>query len=279
MKIREEKQKINKKLKIFYISIIVICIIAVMLAVYIQLYLEDDNSYYSAMTEEQENKAKIEFEKLFTNDIEYSKNNNYKINKIDVNKDLIYTEYHKLETKENSYDINVNIPFINIDNPSVEKINKEIRDIFQTKAENTLNTQNRNIIYTVSFYSHISNNILSLVIRSTLKEGTSAQRDIIKTYNFDLANQEEITVQQILNIKNINEQVANKKIKEEIKKEAKRIDELAQLGYNIYSRDYTNEMYEIKNVTEIFIGKDDIIYIIFAYGNQNETSEMDIIVM
>ena len=40
----------------------------------------------------------------------------------------------------------------------------------------------------------ISNNILSLVVRSTLKEGSNnPQRDIVQTYNYDLTNQKKIT--------------------------------------------------------------------------------------
>ena len=33
-----------------------------------------------------------------------------------------------------------------------------------------------------------SNNILSVIVRSTLKEGTNPQRDIVQTYNYDLIN-------------------------------------------------------------------------------------------
>ena len=38
-------------------------------------------------------------------------------------------------------------------------------------------------------------------------------------------------------------------------------------------------MYSINNVKEYFLGKDNAFYIIYAYGNQNLTDEMDIIVM
>ena len=46
-----------------------------------------------------------------------------------------------------------------------------------------------------------------------------------------------------------------------------------------YTRDYTSDIYNINNVTEYFMGEDNALYIIYAYGNLNHTSEMDIVVM
>ena len=54
---------------------------------------------------------------------------------------------------------------------------------------------------------------------------------------------------------------------------------LINLGYPLYARDYTSDTYNINNVTEYFLGNDNILYIIYAYGNQNHTSEMDIVEM
>ena len=39
------------------------------------------------------------------------------------------------------------------------------------------------------------------------------------------------------------------------------------------------EIYNINNVTEYFIGKDNALYIIYAYGNENNTNEMDVVIM
>jgi len=83
----------------------------------------------------------------------------------------------------------------------------------------------------------------------------------------------------MLELKGITKNEASKKIKEEIKTVQKRVEELAGLGYSVYSRDYTSDIYSVNNVTEYFMGKDNILYIIYAYGNLNHTSEMDIVVM
>ena len=151
--------------------------------------------------------------------------------------------------------------------------------MFEVKAKSVLNSKNNNVIYTVNYSAYVSNNILSLVVRSTLKEGTNAQRDIVQTYNFDLTNKKECTIDEMLKLKGITKNDASKKIKDEIKIVQKRVEELAQLGYTVYPRDYTSDIYSANNITEYFIGKDNALYIIYAYGNLNHTSEMDIVVM
>ena len=121
---------------------------------------------------------------------------------------------------------------------------------------------------------------MSLVVRSTLKEGSNnPQRDIVQTYNYDLTNQKKITIDDMLKLKGITKKEANQKIKEEIKLVQQKVENFKKLGYNIYERDYTNDMYSVNNVTEYFMGENNALYIIYAYGNQNYTSEMDIVVM
>ena len=52
-----------------------------------------------------------------------------------------------------------------------------------------------------------------------------------------------------------------------------------KLGYTTYKRDYTSDIYNINNVTDYFMGEDNALYIIYAYGNENNTNEMDIVIM
>ena len=83
----------------------------------------------------------------------------------------------------------------------------------------------------------------------------------------------------MLKLKGITKKEANQKIREEIKSQQEKSDELDKLGYQTYKRDYTSDMYSINNVNEYFIGKDNALYIIYAYGNENNTNEMDVIIM
>lgn len=277
----EDKNKMSNKLKIFYISIIVICIISVILAIVLQS--KTDEEEYSKkvpqMDQEQINTYKDEFDTIFKNKVNYMENNSYKIMKVKKEEEIIYTGYHIKENKINDYELDVNIPYINIVNETTEKFNEQIKDIFEKKAKSVLNTQGNNIIYTVNYSAYVTNNILSLVVRSTLREGNNPQRDIVQTYNYDLTEQKEYTMEQFLEIKGMSKQQANQRIKEEIKEVQKKVEQLSQLGYSVYARDPNNDIYSINNVTEYFIGENNALYIIFAYGNENNTNEMDIVVI
>ena len=276
------KVKKNKRLKIFYIGIISICVIAIISAIVVQIVKTNDASAVAKLpqlTEDQKNQHKDEFEKIFQNKVNYLENNSYKISKLSSDKEIVYIGYQNNDSKLNDYDLKVHIPYININNDTIEEFNTQIKDIFEKKAKSIINTQNNNVIYTVDYSAYISNNVLSLVVRSTLKEGTNPQRDIIQTYNYDLTNQKEYTIDDMLNAKGITKKEANQKIKEEIKQQQEKAEELEKLGYTTYKRDYTSDIYNINNATEYLMGEDNALYIIYAYGNQNNTNEMDVVIM
>lgn len=277
----EDESKKNRGLKIFYISILAVCIIAIILTVIIQIVGENETvgSNLPELTDSEISQYEEEFYNIFDNKVNYAENNSYKISKLEPNEEIIYSGYQSHESKINDFELEVNIPYININNDVVEEFNNQIKETFEKKAKSILNSQNNNVIYTVDYSAYVSNNILSLVVRSTLKEGTNPQRDIIQTYNYDLSNQKEYTIDDMLQLKGITKKQANQTIKEEIKKEQEKSEELQQLGYTTYARDYTSDMYSINNVTEYFMGEDNALYIVYAYGNENNTNEMDIIVM
>lgn len=280
----EDDSKKKKKLRIFYIGILITCILAVVLTIVLQVKGNDtivgDTTKLPQVADAQKSQYKEKFESIFDNKVNYLENNSYKISRIDNNnKEIIYIGYKNQDNKINDYELDVNIPYINIDNSIIEDFNTQIKDIFEKKAKSIINTQNNNVIYTVNYSAYVSNNILSLVIRSTLKEGMNPQRDIIQTYNYDLTNQKEYTIDEILTAKGITKKEANQKIKDEIKEQQEKADELAKLGYTTYKRDYTSDMYSINNVTEYFLGEDNALYIIYAYGNENNTNEMDVVIM
>ncbi len=281
----QNKTDNEKKLKIFYIGILSICVIAIIATIVLQTMGEEENlpgegiQELKKLTDEQISEHKAEFNEIFQNKVNYAENNSYKITKLEEDKEIIYIGYQSNETQINDYDLKVNIPYININNETINEFNTQIKDIFEKKARSVLNTQGNNIIYTVDYSAYIQNNILSLVVRSTLKEGSNPQRDIIQTYNYDLTNKKKCTIDDMLEMKNITKKDANQKIKDEIKKVQENVEEFEKLGYTIYKRDYTSDIYNINNVTEYFMGKDNALYIIYAYGNENNTAERDIVVM
>lgn len=218
---------------------------------------------------------KTGFDQIFTNEVQNAQGQEQK--KKESDKALVYTKTEKKESKLNSYDIEVHIPYINIDNPIIEEYNQEIES-FVEKTNQILESQNKNTIYTVEYVANVQDDILSLIIRSNLKEGTAAQRVIIETYNYDLRNNKEITLDKVLRIENLDKGKIQEKIKSEIELEQKKVQDLKDLGYNIYSRDVRSDIYQLNQVKEFYL-TDHTLYIIFPYGNETFTSEMDLIVI
>lgn len=285
----EDDSKKQKRLKIFYISVIVICIIAIIAALVIQIVKEKNpvitgnntgsGSQLPELSDNEISEYKEQFNNIFENKVNYLENNAYRIDKIYEEEEIVYLGYQNNESKVNDYELNVNIPYINIKNETINEFNNQIRETFEQKAKSVLNTQGNSVIYTVDYSAYVSNNILSLVVKSTLKEGGNPQREIVQTYNYDLANQQRCTIDAMLELKGITKKDATQKIEDEIQTVQERVEELAELGYTVYQRDYTSDIYDINNATEYFLGEDNALYIIYAYGNENHTSEMDIVVM
>lgn len=281
-----KETEIGKKQIIIYISIILICIISIVIAFYVQFYARIDiasliglkeKKEFGQKTEEEIETLKSNFNTVFINNIENDNDeNNGK--KEQQDRKIVYTKYEKKESKINSYDLEVHIPYINIDNEVVKKYNQKIEEIFANKARNILGSENKNIIYNVEYVANIYDGILSVMVKSNLKEGSNAQKVVVQTYNYDLRNNKEITIDEMLKIKGMDKQLVQNKINDEISEEEKKVEDLKNLGYNIYTRDTSSNMYDIENASEFYV-TEDTLYIIYAYGNQTSTSEMDLVIL
>lgn len=281
-----KETEIGKKQIIIYISIILICIISIVIAFYVQFYARIDiaslvglkeKKEFGQKTEEEIEALKSNFNTVFINNIENDNDeNNGK--KEQQDRKIVYTKYEKKESKINSYDLEVHIPYINIDNEVVKKYNQKIEEIFANKARNILGSENKNIIYNVEYVANIYDGILSVMVKSNLKEASNAQKVVVQTYNYDLRNNKEITIDEMLKIKGMDKQLVQNKINDEISEEEKKVEDLKNLGYNIYTRDTSSNMYDIENASEFYV-TEDTLYIIYAYGNQTSTSEMDLVIL
>ena len=278
------KDKISTRAVIIYTVSIISCIIALIIIGLSIYYGSDELDRLitvggSSLSQEDEQYQLLvsNFDDIFQNHLEeYTTDVNIK--KIDEAQELVYTYYTKNENKKNSYDLNLNIPYINIDNETIAAYNEEIKQTYEATAERILQTENKNIIYSMQYEATIENDILSLIIRVNLKEGSNAQRLIIQTFNYDLKNNKEINLEEMINLKQLNTNDVQNKINEEINSEYQRVEDLRSLGYEIFERNPENEMYKIENSQEFFV-KDGNIYIIYAYGNENFTSEMDLVIV
>lgn len=277
-----EKEKIPKQRIIIYITIISICIISIAVVIGVQILGNDmvDNIFginkITKRSEEEAANLKSNFENIFDNSLEDK--GEYEIKKIEQHKETIYTSYSK-EEKNDKYEIEVNLPYININNKEVQDFNNEIKETFEGKAEEILKSQDKNnVIYEVKYKAYIEDNILSLIIYSDLKQNTSAQRVIIQTFNYDIKENKKLIFEDTINNYKLKKEEVQNKINNDIQKEQKKSEELIQLGYNVFSRDTNSDIYKIENISEYFIYKNNI-YVIFAYGNNKITSEKDIVII
>lgn len=278
------KSKISKRLITIYISIFVICTIGIGIALYLQYFKEEKIEIVFGITDSEEqdeyNELKSQFNNIFENKIEKNQSDELNIEKINNDYDIVVTA-HKYQENEGNQTIEAYIPYLNLKNENAREINTEINERFGNKAKSYLDRiSNIDIIYKVEYEAYVQNNILSLVIRSELREGSNSQKVEIQTYNYHLVENRLVTLEEILKLKNIDVSIANSKIKSEIQAIQEQNQPLIEQGYPFYQRDYTLEMYNVEYVKQYFLGKDGMLYVVFPYGNEDgqNTNETDIVI-
>lgn len=275
----------NKTVRyILYFVILAICIMAVFIGVYnmelVSAQRESNrinNETEVNITEDKETTAD-KFKKLFTNDFTSSNYDDSKIAKLYPDRPLVISESQKTE-KDGQYKIDAYLPIININSEVATKCNNDTIANFGERANTLMSstTTRGYTIYDTSFTSYINNNILSVAIMGSLKEGNNAQRIIVKSYNYNLDTGKEVQISEVLNQKGIEAELVNKKINTKIQEAIDHANVVSKTGYEVYKRNITDEIYNVKNVNNYIIGPDGVIYIIYAYGNSNNTSELDVI--
>ena len=279
-----EKDKVSKKRIAIYVILISICVLALIVAVCVQILGNDfTNSIFGvstlkSKTEEEEQELRVNFDNLFLNNLQINGEMTQDISKIDENQDYVFTKYSTEEKNTGNYELSINIPYINIDSEVVNEFNTEIEEIFERKVESILESEDKNVLFTIEYQAYVENNILSVIIKSNLKQGSAAQQVIVQTYNYDLLNQKEVTLSDEIELLGLDKNAIQSKIREEIKQEQKKAEDLQDLGYEIYSRDSNSDMYDIENSNVFFLHEQNL-YIIYPYGNDALTSEMDLVII
>lgn len=278
----------NKTPKIIYIFVAIFCILAVIVGVYEQFVQNNiNNTVFTGVGEEneEEDTDKTQEElyadvtKLFTNefiDNEYDKTG---IIKKDNQNDIIYTIYNLKEATD-SYEIDIKVPYINIESAKINELNNITQDIFLAKANEVLKKTDTEIMtmYNIDYIAYINSDILSMAIKSTIKEGQNSQRVIIQTYNYNLKTEELVNLNDIITLKKLNKEEVNSKIIDIIKQADEQSKIIEAMGYpSAYTRDLTDKIYTVDYASTYLLGQDNNLYIIYPYGNQNYTSDMDIV--
>lgn len=278
-----------KKRNIIYIAIALVCVIAIVVGVYYQVFGEkpkeniltneiiDDDGNVTAIDPEV---LKEEFNSLFNNSFNDQGYETSSIKKDPryLEQEIIYAAYNIKEEKDEKYSVNINLPVFNVAGDVAAEFNATTQSVFADKADYVLSKSQQYTIYNVEYIGYLNENIISLVIKSTLKEGNSAQRIIVQTYNFDITTGKKITLNELLEVQGYKTKEVNKKIEQQVEEANKQAEAVSTAtGQSVYKRDINNAMYVTDNVNHFFMGLDGQIYIIYPYGNSNFTSEMDII--
>ena len=271
----------KKRLEIrhmIYILILIVCVIAIGTAIYMQFFKDEKIGLIFGVNKEEDTDIKQQkenFLNIFDNSINIVSNYNGNINKIRKEDDVILVAYN-VQEQNDKYTVDLKIPYFNINSINAKKFNQEIKATFKDKSESIISSnssKNR-----VKYKAFENNNILSLIILSELKEGNSNERIIIQTYNYNLQTNEIVSINDILKQKNIEIFDANKKIKNEINSSQEQNIKLSELGYNVTVRDTNKDEFKIENATEYFLGENGYLYVVYPYGNNEFTSELDVVI-
>lgn len=268
---------------IIYIIMIVICVVAIGIGVYMQFFKDEKLGIIFGITKETEDQElktlQENFFNIFTNDIEIVNDYSGNVQKIKEDGDLVILATNTQEQQE-KYTMDLKIPYFNIKEDNAINLNQKIKNIFKDKSESVANsTSDVNVIYNVKYKAYLNNNILSLAILSEFKEGDNNQRIIVLTYNYNLDTNREVSINDIISNKNIDIKQANQHIKNTVDNSQKENLKLRDLGYPIDVRDSNSEEYKIENAKQFFQGQNGYLYVLYPYGNKEFTSEMDIVII
>ena len=265
-----------------YALIVAFCIIAIIVGVNAQFFSTKESdevpeiNVSNVVSVNEEIDISNKFMQLFDNKLPQFKDYP-NIEKGDLSKNYlyIYSENPQLPngpyTKklDGKYDIVAYLPVFNINSDVTNSFNNITINYFVKMMNDIVLNGTTNTNLTISFAANVNDNILSVAIIAKLKEGDKPQRIMIQGYNYDLANNKEVKVADVLAKKNVDMATANSKIEKVVK----------SADNTLYKRELTNPIYSIDKVTNFILGRNGELYIIYAYGNQANVylSEMDIV--
>lgn len=284
--IRRFVSKLNGRNKyLFFILLILICIVALSLGIYSQFFYKYSDTdplmiginIGAKKTAEEYDLLRSSFDELFTNNLKIN-SEDINVEKLKSENDIVYTAYNLVNEDETFYNVDAQIPIINIDTPEVKKINTEIKNAYYNKANSIMRQTEENIIYKVSYASYINSDIISIVIKDVLKEEGKAEKVGIKTYTYSMAREKLISINDLIELKKTTADEVQTSIDTEIKKQYENAKIIAEEYGTLYERDLNSDMYKLESSKEYFLTDDGYVYIIYPYGNDSYTNELDIVI-
>lgn len=294
---KKEKEKENDLDKIFgmnrtmfFVIVILVCVLSVSIGIYASAFYKYSPTdpfilgvgVSVSQAEQEITQLKNNFPSSFNNGITGTTTVE-NVKKLDNSiNTLVYTikTISKKDDVNNMYNINVNIPKINLSSSNTDRINSQISRDFSDKVDYIMDSTGVFYEYSVNYMAYLNGEMLSLIINETEKEGNNVQTTKIYTYNINLRTNENISINDIINAK----RYSNKEIQEGIEKEIKELnksDEELKKNFpdkNITIRDVNNDIYKVENTKNFIVDAKGYLYIIYAYGNTSKTTKMDVVI-
>ncbi len=274
----------GKNKVIFFVVLFLICVVAICIAVYVQYFYK----YYdtdplmigihigSKKTNEEYNTLKGNFNNLFTNSLK-GDGSSLKVDKLNTTQNVVYTYSNVQNQDENYYDVSVNIPAININSDVAKKINKEIIEKFDKTAKEVMNLKDDSYtIYKVDYVAFVNKSVISIAIRERSKIGSKGETLTVTTYNYNIPDKKELSLEDLIKLKKTDENTVQKSINSTIETLADQNNEVAK-EYGGLIRNPEDKMYKIENTENYFLTDDGYVYIVYDYENKN-TNEIDIVI-
>ncbi len=269
----------------FFVIVILLCILSLSIGIYAQIFYRysDTDPFMLGIgvgkTQDvaEITKLKNEFNNIFTNDLT-GESTIQNIKKKENNKNIVYTKETITEKEDNKYSIVASIPEININSNKAEEINEEINRIYVEKIESIMKNSKDYTDYSITYKSYINGELLSLIIKETIREGKNTQSAKINTYNYNLNQNKTVSINDILSAKGYDSKKLQKEIDAEIKELNQKDEELKNQYTEVRLRETSDEMYKIENTENFIVNQDGYLYLIYAYGNKENTNKVDVII-
>lgn len=270
---------------LFFLVLFLVCVIALCIGIYAQFFYKYSDTdalmlginIGAKKTEEEINILKSNFTMMFDNSLKIN-SENVKVAKIDPNRDIVYVGYELINRDENYYDVNAEIPIININTEAAKLINQEIKVEFYDKANAVMRTKNGYTNYTVTYCAFINEDVLSIAVKSSLKEQDKAEKVVVKTYNYALTTAKKVTFEELIKLKETTYDEVQNIINTDVQKAYTNAKIISETFGDLYERDLKSDVYKVENTENYFLTQDGYVYVVYAYGNKDYTNEMDIII-
>lgn len=284
--LRRFVSKLNGKNKvIFFVVLLLICVVAVCIAIYGQYFYKYSDTdplmlgihIGSNKTQEEYSDLKANFNNIFTNELHVN-SENINVDKIDTTRAVVYTGYTVQNDDENYYHVDLQIPILNINNDVAKQINGEIKELFLDEANKIMRSTTGFTNYQVNYVAYVNNGAISIAIKTVQKSENTAETVTVATYNYSIPDKKEISLKELIKLKETSIEDVQRSIDYTIQIAANNAAEIAKQYGSSFTRNPNDSMYKIDNIKNYFLTDDGYVYIIFAYGENLDTNEIDIVI-